>query len=52
MQFAARYKNQGYDTVVSFSGTLREEELKPLMSCLEGLSERVKTELEASEMKK
>lgn len=44
MQFAVRYKNQGYDTVVSFSGKLKEEELKPLTACLEGMLERLKSE--------
>ena len=41
MQFATRYKNQPYDTVVSFSGALSAEEAKPLMACLGGLIDRM-----------
>jgi hypothetical protein len=41
MQFATRYKNQPYDTVVSFSGSLSAEEAKPLMACLQGLINRM-----------
>lgn len=44
MQFATRYKNQPYDTVVSFSGALSSEEAKPLMACLEGLVDRMQEE--------
>jgi hypothetical protein len=44
MQFAARYKNQPYDTVVSFSGSLPAEEAKPLIACLEGLINRMQEE--------
>ncbi|QOL48140.1 hypothetical protein [Massilia litorea] len=44
MQFATRYKNQPYDTVVSFSGALSAEEAKPLMACLEGLINRMQEE--------
>ena len=44
MQFAVRYKNQGYDTVVSFAGKLKEEELKPLSACLDGMLERLQSE--------
>jgi len=44
MQFAVRYKNQGYDTVMSFSGKLKEEELKPLFACLDGILERLQAE--------
>ncbi|MYN05569.1 hypothetical protein GTP41_26100 [Pseudoduganella sp. DS3] len=41
MQFAVRYKDQDVDTVVSFSGSLKDEELKPLFACLEGLQSRM-----------
>ncbi|WP_170298696.1 hypothetical protein [Massilia eburnea] len=44
MQMALRYKNQGIDTVVSFSGSLKDEEQKPLFACLEGLQERIVNE--------
>lgn len=44
MQFATRYKNQPYDTVVSFSGLLSAEEAKPLMACLDGLINRMQEE--------
>ena len=44
MQFATRYKNQPYDAVVSFSGLLSAEEPKPLMSCLDGLINRMQEE--------
>lgn len=44
MQFATRYKNQPYDTVVSFSGALSAEEAKPLLACLEGLVGRMQEE--------
>lgn len=41
MQFALRYKDQPVDTVVSFSGTLTDEELKPLLACFSGLAKRM-----------
>lgn len=44
MQFATRYKNQGYDTVISFAGTMPDAELKPLMACIEGLAQRMKND--------
>jgi hypothetical protein len=44
LQFALRYKDQGFDTVVSFSGSLKDEELKPLVACLEGLQKRLQDE--------
>lgn len=44
MQFAVRYKDQDVDTVVSFSGSLKDEELKPLFACLEGLQARMQNE--------
>ena len=47
MQFAVRYKDQGYDTVISFSGALKEEESKPLLACLDGMAERLQRELPA-----
>lgn len=40
MQFAARYKNQPIDVVVSFSAKMPEHELKPLLACLGGLAQR------------
>ncbi|WP_305825798.1 hypothetical protein [Massilia brevitalea] len=41
MQFTTRYKNQPYDTVISFSASLTKEEALPLMACLEGLVGRM-----------
>jgi len=43
MQFAIRYKNQPYDTVVSFAAELSINELKPLASCIDGLVARMKS---------
>lgn len=44
IQFAVRYKNQGFDTVMSFSGKLKDEELMPLSACLDGLLARLQAE--------
>lgn len=46
MQFATRYRNQRLDTVISFGTALLEAEVKPLMTCLTGLTERLKNEYE------
>ncbi|MEF9926438.1 MAG: hypothetical protein RR775_00480 [Massilia sp.] len=42
MQFAVRYKNQPYDTVVSFASELPSKELTPLAACMDGLVARMK----------
>jgi hypothetical protein len=44
MQFATRYKKQGNDTVVSFAGSMPEQELQPLMACMQGLAQRMRDE--------
>lgn len=44
MQFAVRYKNQPYDTVVSFASELPSSELKPLAACMDGLVARMKSD--------
>jgi hypothetical protein len=44
MQFAVRYKNQPYDTVVSFASELPSAELKPLAACMDGLVARMKSD--------
>lgn len=44
MQFATRYANQGYDTVVSFSATMSADESRPLTACFDGLLKRMKKE--------
>lgn len=41
MQFAVRYKDQAVDHVISFSAPLTEAESKPLMSCFDGVIERL-----------
>lgn len=51
MQFAVRYRNQDYDTVVSFAGTLTDDELRPLTACLDGLLERFKNEAAEADAK-
>jgi hypothetical protein len=51
MQFATRYENQPYDTVVSFSGILSAEEAKPLQACLEGLLSRMRKDAKAGKGK-
>lgn len=55
MQFALRYKGQGYDNVVSFGASMPDVELQPLMACLTGLEGRLRQdaqkEIEASERK-
>lgn len=45
MQFALRYKNQPSEQVVSFSATMPEVELSPLMKCLKEVIERAEKEL-------
>jgi len=42
MQFAVRYKNQPYDTVVSFASELPSKEFAPLAACMDGLVARMK----------
>jgi len=44
MQFAVRYKNQPYDTVMSFASELPSNELKPLAACMDGLVARMKSD--------
>lgn len=46
MQFAVRYKTQRLDTVVAFAGALKDEEMKPLMACFDGLIARMEETLE------
>lgn len=44
MQFAVRYKNQPYDTVVSFAAQLSSTELTPLAACVDGLVARMQSD--------
>jgi hypothetical protein len=41
MQFATRYKNESFDTVISFSAKMPEEEFVPLVTCLKGVTDRL-----------
>lgn len=43
MQFANRYKNEPVDTVIAFSVELPDAERQPLLTCLDGVIERLKT---------
>lgn len=45
MQFSLRYANQPVEQVVSFSATMPEVELSPLMKCLKEVIERAEKEL-------
>jgi hypothetical protein len=44
MQFAVRYKNQSYDTAVSFAAQLSSTELTPLAACIDGLVARMQSD--------
>lgn len=48
MQFAMRYKNQNRDTVVSFGTAMPEVEFKPLMACLEGVTDQLRQQAETA----
>lgn len=41
MQFVTRYKNESLDTVIAFAAKMPEQELKPLMACLDSVSKRL-----------
>lgn len=45
MQFSLRYKNQPSEQVISFSATMPEVEVSPLMMCLKKVLERAQKEL-------
>jgi hypothetical protein len=44
MQFVVRYKKQKMDTVVSFGAQMSEVERRPLLACMEGISNRLAAE--------
>lgn len=48
MQFAVRYKSQPVEQVISFSAAMPENELAPLMTCLNGVVERFQKVAEKS----
>lgn len=44
MQFAIRYEEQEFDTVISFSAAMDENERAPLWKCLKGVGERISSQ--------
>ena len=49
IQFATRYKSQRLDTVVSFGTALQDVEFQPLITCLNGVTDRLQNEADSQD---